>query len=182
MRITGGAYCGRTIELPDSSMEIRPAMDRMRESVFAILGDLTGLSFLDLFSGSGIIALEAASRGAYPVTCVERDRTKFPTLLRNVSISEKHIECKAQPVELFLARNREGFDLVFLDPPFPYSYRLDLLKLLSKKESLLAGGLLIIHFPREDRLPDKVDRLLLEDERRYGRSIVRFYRKDKPLD
>jgi 16S rRNA (guanine(966)-N(2))-methyltransferase RsmD len=182
MRITGGAYCGRTIELPDSSMEIRPAMDRMRESVFAILGDLTGLSFLDLFSGSGIIALEAASRGAYPVTCVERDRTKFPTLLRNVSISEKHIECKAQPVELFLARNRESFDLVFLDPPFPYSYRLDLLKLLSKKESLLAGGLLLIHFPREDRLPDKIDRLLLEDERRYGRSIVRFYRKDKSLD
>ena len=74
MRITGGAYCGRIIELPESSMEIRPAMDRMRESVFAILGDLTGLSFLDLFSGSGIIALEAASRGAHPVVCVERDR------------------------------------------------------------------------------------------------------------
>jgi len=177
MRVTGGIYCGRTIELPDSSMEIRPAMDRMRESVFAVLGDLTGLSFLDLFSGSGIIGLEASSRGAYPVVCVERDRAKFPILLRNVSISQRHIECKAQPVELFLARNREGFDLVFLDPPFPYSYRLDLLKLLSKKESLKPGGLLLIHFPREDRLPDRVADLALEDERRYGRSFVRFYRK-----
>ncbi|MDX9828045.1 MAG: 16S rRNA (guanine(966)-N(2))-methyltransferase RsmD [Spirochaetia bacterium] len=179
MRITGGAYCGRTIEVPDSSMEIRPAMDRMRESVFAILGDLSGLSFLDLFSGSGIIALEAASRGAHPVVCVERDRVKFPTLLKNVSIAERHIECKAQPVELFLSRNKERFDLVFLDPPFPYLYRLDLLKVLSKKESLVPGGLLLIHFPREDRLSDRIDRLILEDERRYGRSHVRFYRKTK---
>jgi 16S rRNA (guanine(966)-N(2))-methyltransferase RsmD len=177
MRVTGGIYCGRTIELPDSSMEIRPAMDRMRESVFAILGDLTGLSFLDLFSGSGIIALEASSRGAHPVVCVERDRAKFPILLKNVSIAERHIECKAQPVELFLARNRESFDLVFLDPPFPYAYRLDLLKVIAKKESLKLGGRLLIHFPREDRLPDSIASLRLEDERRYGRSFMRFYRK-----
>ncbi len=177
MRVTGGIYCGRTIELPDSSMEIRPAMDRMRESVFAILGDLTGLSFLDLFSGSGIIALEASSRGAHPVVCVERDRAKFPILLKNVSIAERHIECKAQPVELFLARNRESFDLVFLDPPFPYAYRLDLLKVIAKKESLKPGGRLLIHFPREDRLPDSIASLRLEDERRYGRSFMRFYRK-----
>ena len=64
MRITGGTLCGRRIEMPDGI--IRPAMDRMRESVFAILGDLSGRSFLDIFSGSGIIALEAASRGADP--------------------------------------------------------------------------------------------------------------------
>lgn len=129
------------------------------------------------FSGSGIIALEASSRGAHPVVCVERDRAKFPILLKNVSIAERHIECKAQPVELFLARNRESFDLVFLDPPFPYAYRLDLLKVIAKKESLKPGGRLLIHFPREDRLPDSIASLRLEDERRYGRSFMRFYRK-----
>jgi 16S rRNA (guanine966-N2)-methyltransferase len=67
MRITGGKYRGRIVEVPKGTLEIRPAMDRMRESVFAVLGDLSGLSFLDLFSGSGIIAMEAASRGAYPL-------------------------------------------------------------------------------------------------------------------
>jgi 16S rRNA (guanine(966)-N(2))-methyltransferase RsmD len=152
-------------------------MDRMRESVFAVLGDLTGLSFLDLFSGSGIIALEAASRGAWPIVCVERDRAKFPLLLKNISISEKRIECKAQPVELFLERNKQAFDLVFLDPPFPYPYRLDLLKSLSAGRSLADKGLVLIHFPREDRLPDAVGSLRSEDERKYGRSIVRFYRQ-----
>jgi len=177
MRITGGIYRGRVIELPSAQLEIRPAMDRMRESVFAVLGDLTGLSFLDLFSGSGIIALEAASRGANPVTCVERDRAKFPILLKNVSIAEQRIECKAQPVELFLVRNRQAFDIAFLDPPFPYAYKLDLLKALESGSSLAGGGLALIHFPKEDKLPAEVKSLALEDERVYGRSIVRFYRK-----
>ena len=62
MRITGGLYSGRIVKMPEGDLKIRPAMDRMRESVFAVLGDLTGFSFCDLFSGSGIIGLEAASR------------------------------------------------------------------------------------------------------------------------
>jgi len=183
MRITGGIYKGRTIEIPTGQLEIRPAMDRMRESVFAVLGDLSGLSFLDLFSGSGIIALEAASRGANPVVCVERDRGKFPMLLKNVSIAElkeeRRIECKAQPVELFIARNKTSFDIAFLDPPFPYAFRLELLRSLEKGSAISPGGLVLIHFPHEDRLPREIGALVLEDERVYGRSIVRFYRKGK---
>ncbi|MFZ3109825.1 MAG: RsmD family RNA methyltransferase [Rectinemataceae bacterium] len=183
MRITGGIYCGRTIELPNGHLEIRPAMDRMRESVFGVLGDLSGLSFLDLFSGSGIIALEAASRGANPIACVERDRAKFPILLQNVAIAaDQRIECKAQPVELFLLRNKAAFDVAFLDPPFPYAYRLDLMKALAKGPSLKEGGLALIHFPREDKLPHKIGRLSVEDERSFGRSIVRFYRKNKSIE
>lgn len=177
MRITGGQYRGRTIKLPQGKMEIRPAMDRMRESVFAVLGDLSGLSFLDLFSGSGIIALEAASRGAHPVMCVERDKGKFPSLLENVAICERRIECRAMPVELFLTRNKQEFDVVFLDPPFPYAFRLELLRLLCEGASLKPGGLALLHFPREDKLPTTYSCLETIDERVFGRSIVRFYRK-----
>ena len=79
MRITGGKLKGRIIECPDGI--IRPAMDRMRESVFSILGDLTGKSWLDLFSGSGTIAIEAASRGANPIELCEKDKIKVNTLL-----------------------------------------------------------------------------------------------------
>jgi 16S rRNA G966 N2-methylase RsmD len=100
----------------------------MRESVFATLGDLSGLSFLDLFAGSGIIALEAASRGAFPIACVEKDPGKFPILLRNVSIAEERIECKSMPVERFLLRNKVPYSVVFCDPPFPYRYRVELLR------------------------------------------------------
>ena len=75
MRITGGELKGRIIKCPDGI--IRPAMDRMRESVFAVLGPLNGASFLDLFSGSGTIAIEAVSRGASSVELVEKDRIGF---------------------------------------------------------------------------------------------------------
>jgi 16S rRNA (guanine966-N2)-methyltransferase len=177
MRITGGKYRGRTVDVPKGGLEIRPAMDRMRESLFAVLGDLSGLSFLDLFSGSGIIALEAASRGASPVACVEKDPGKFALLLRNVSIAEERIECKSMPVERFMLRNKTAFSIVFLDPPFPYRYRMDLLSSLAEGPSLAPGGLALIHYPAEDPLPDAIGALVLEDEREYGRSHVRFYRK-----
>ncbi len=177
MRITGGKYRGRTVAVPKGGSEIRPAMDRMRESVFAVLGDLTGLSFLDLFSGSGIIALEAASRGASPIACVERDPAKFDLLLKNVSIASERIECKSMPVERFLLRNKASFSLAFCDPPFPYRFRAELLSSLADGPSVASGGLVLVHFPQEDPLPDAVSSLRLEDERGFGRSVVRFYRK-----
>ncbi len=177
MRITGGKYGGRIVDVPKGSLEIRPAMDRMRESVFAVLGDLTGLSFLDLFSGSGVIALEAASRGASPVACVEKDADKFKLLLHNVSIADDRIECKSMPVERFLLRNKKSFSIVFLDPPFPYRFRLDLLTSLAQGPTAAPGGLVLVHFPAEDSLPETTGDLTLEDEREFGRSRVRFYRK-----
>jgi 16S rRNA (guanine(966)-N(2))-methyltransferase RsmD len=177
MRVTGGKYCGRTIDVERGSLEIRPAMDRMRESVFAVLGDLSGLSFLDLFSGSGILGLEAASRGASPVVCIEKDPDKFPALLRNVSIAEERIECHSMPVERFLLRNKRAFSVVFCDPPFPYKFRAELLEKLAKGPTVAQGGLVLMHFPRGERLADEIASLSLVDLREYGRSIVRFYKK-----
>jgi 16S rRNA (guanine(966)-N(2))-methyltransferase RsmD len=177
MRVTGGKYCGRTIKVFHGDLEIRPAMDRMRESVFAVLGDLSGLSFLDLFSGSGIIGLEAASRGAFPIVCVEKDGEKFSTLIKNVSIAEERIECKSMPAERFLLRNKTPFAIVFLDPPFPYRFKSSLLESLSSGPTLAPGGLALLHFPRGEGIPREYERLALEDEREYGRSLVRFYRK-----
>ena len=133
MRITGGKLKGRIIKCPDSI--IRPAMDRMRESVFAILGDLNGKSWLDLFSGSGTIAIEAVSRGAQRVDLCEKDRLKVKTVLDNVSITEKEmnvkIHCHFMAVELFLKRCKDQFDYIFFDPPFPYKFHEDLIKTAS---------------------------------------------------
>jgi 16S rRNA (guanine(966)-N(2))-methyltransferase RsmD len=179
LRITGGKYRGRIVLVPKGGLEIRPAMDRMRESVFAALGDLSGLSFLDLFSGSGIIALEAASRGASPVTCVEKDPVKFATLLRNVSMADERIECKSIPAERYLLRNKTGFSIVFLDPPFPYRHRAQLLSSLAEAPSASPGGLVLLHFPAEDPPLSAIGALTVEDEREYGRSRVRFYRKSR---
>lgn len=151
-------------------------MDRMRESVFAILGDLTGKSFLDLFSGSGIIALEASSRGADPVEAVEMDSLKRSTLLKNVSIAERRIECRFMAVELYVRRARRSFDLVFCDPPFPYRFKRELVGSIAASTLVVPGSRVLIHRPREDAFPDAIPPLVLEDRREYGRSIVDFYR------
>lgn len=176
MRVTGGTYRGRRVACPPGA--IRPAMDRMRESVFAILGDLSGKSFLDLFSGSGIIGIEAASRGASEITFVEKERRKMEVLKLNTSFVEEQMRFFCVPVERFLAANRRGFDLVFADPPFDYRNKRTILEIADRTHTIEAGGSLLIHFPSEDRLPETVGRLDMYDCREYGRSIVGFYTID----
>lgn len=181
MRITGGKLKGRIIKCPDGI--IRPAMDRMRESVFAILGDLSGKSWLDLFSGSGTIAIEAVSRGASVVHLCEKDKIKIKQVLENVSVTEKEcgvrIACHFMAVELFVKKCKDKFDYIFLDPPFPYKFRTDLLKSISDNKLLNPenpDATVMIHFPEEDTPPDEIGSLVLADKRVYGRSIVHFYK------
>ncbi|WP_318664143.1 16S rRNA (guanine(966)-N(2))-methyltransferase RsmD [Treponema sp.] len=177
MRITGGNLKGRTIKCPDGV--IRPAMDRMRESVFAILGDLAGKSWLDLFSGSGTIAIEAVSRGATHVELCEKDKIKVKTVLDNVSITEKEmgvkINCHFMAVELFLKRCKGKFDYIFFDPPFPYKFHEQLVEEAGQRELLNQGGFIMVHRPEEHFMPDEIGNLKRVDQRIYGRSIVDFY-------
>jgi len=180
MRITGGELKGRFTKCPDGV--IRPAMDRMRESVFAILGDLSGKSFLDLFSGSGTIAIEAVSRGAENVVLCEKDKIKVKTVLENVTMTEKvmhrKIECHFMPVELFIKRTKTQFDIIFCDPPFPYKFHQDLIKSISDNNLLKENGIVLIHRPSEKDMPDELGNLRKKDYRIYGRSIVDFYEID----
>ena len=178
MRITGGSLGGRTIAVAKGDLEIRPAMDMMRESVFAILGGtLGGATFLDLFSGSGIVGIEAYSRGASEVVLVEKDPAKRRTLLGNAELAEGHAKVRIMPVERYLKYGKEGpFDFVFLDPPFPYRFKRELLEMLEASSLLAETGTAMIHSPREDELPEEIGALRMTDLRKFGRSLVRFYR------
>lgn len=179
MRITGGLLKGRVTTTPYGKMAIRPAMDKMRESVFAILDPvIKDKSFLDLFSGSGTIALEAVSHGAKDVTLCEMDKSKAKIVFDNVKMAEEvgvRIKCHFMAVELYLRRCKEKFDFIFMDPPFPYKFRQELIETAGKKKLLTENGRLLIHYPEEDRLPDRIGNLVLVDKRIYGRSIVNFY-------
>lgn len=176
MRVTGGTLKNRQVQCPKGI--IRPAMDRMRESLFAILGNLEGKSFLDLFTGSGICGLEAYSRGAYPVVLVEKDKSKFPTLLKNAELADRKLECKCMPVELYLQRLKSSFDIIYLDPPFPYQFHYEILHTIAEKQTLVEGCLILMHRPKEKNLPAEILSLTRIDQRIYGRSIVDFYRKN----
>lgn len=177
MRITGGKLSGRKTKRPAGT--IRPAMDRMRESVFAVLGDLSGKSFLDLFSGSGTIAIEAVSRGASDVELCEGDKGKACTVLENVSIAERDagvkIKCHFMPAEYFIKRCRRKFDYIFFDPPFSYRFHAQIVESAARGGLLEKGGKIMIHRPEEVAMPEKLGALRLSDRRAYGRSVVDFY-------
>ncbi len=174
MRITGGSYRGRTIACPKGI--IRPAMDRMRESLFSILGDITGYSFLDLFSGSGCVGIEAASRGAEPVVLVEKDSQKKPVILKNISFVEEEISLKMMSAEKYMMICQRKFDLVYMDPPFPMEGKIKLIEQASKAGILEDEGIMMIHYPSEERWPEKVGDFTVFDKRTYGRSILLFFR------
>jgi 16S rRNA (guanine(966)-N(2))-methyltransferase RsmD len=154
-------------------------MDRMRESVFAVLGDLSGASFLDLFSGTGIIALEAASRGASYVEAVEMDRVKRAALLKNASISPIRVNCRFMAVELSVRRARRSFDCIFCDPPFPYRYKWSLVRDIAASPLAKDGSLILLHRPREDFFETDITFVQKEQAKEYGRSVVEFLRVRK---
>ncbi len=177
MRITGGKYRSRIVKCPKGI--IRPAMDRMRESLFSILGDLSEQSFLDLFSGSGLVGIEAASRGAKPVVLVEKDPGKKRVIRENMEIVEEDIRLLLMPVERFLKQFNTSYDFVYRDPPFPFTEKVKMVEEVSRLGVVKAGGQIIIHYPEEDKWPEKVDDLEVIDTRKYGRSILLFFRKPK---
>jgi 16S rRNA (guanine(966)-N(2))-methyltransferase RsmD len=150
-------------------------MDKMRESVFACLGTLYGLSFLDIFSGSGIIALEAASRGALLVEAVEQDKQKGKILLENVSISPCRINCRFMPAELYVKRAKTSFDIIFLDPPFPYQFKWELVGNIASSPLVKNETRILIHRPRRDYLKKEIQGLEKADTREYGNSSVDFF-------
>jgi 16S rRNA (guanine(966)-N(2))-methyltransferase RsmD len=152
-------------------------MDQMRESVFACLGDLSDKSFLDIFSGSGVIALEAASRGASRIEAVENDPLKRKTLLENVSISPVRIHCRFMSAELYVKRSKLPFDFIFLDPPFPYQYKWELVSRIAASPLVSQHSLILMHRPRQDYQKENIAALERTDSREYGRSVVDFFRK-----
>ena len=178
MRITGGIAGGIRITTPPG--EVRPAMDRMRESLFSILGPCGGISFLDLFSGSGVVGLEALSRGARRVTFVEKERRKRATMQNNLERVlaavdyEPEVRIVTAPVERFVQRGKDAYDIIYLDPPFAYAHKNDLLAKLSRSALPEDGSLIILHYPKEETIiPGEFE---LVDEREYGRSHLLFLR------
>jgi 16S rRNA (guanine(966)-N(2))-methyltransferase RsmD len=123
VRIVGGEWRSRRIRFAPRA-GVRPTPGRVRETLFNWLGqDLTGLSCLDLFAGSGALGFEAASRGAARVVMVERDRAAYAALEANRdALGARQVELVRGDALEFLRRARSEYEVVFLDPPFATDY------------------------------------------------------------
>jgi 16S rRNA (guanine966-N2)-methyltransferase len=131
VRIVGGTWRSRRIRFTPRA-GLRPTPDRVRETLFNWLGqDLTGLSCLDLFAGSGALGFEAASRGASRVVMVERDRAAYEALSANKALLDARQVELVRGDALEFGRGVGGlFDVIFLDPPFDADYWNRLIPLL----------------------------------------------------
>ena len=119
VRIIGGAWRGRIVRFPKAAA-LRPTPDRVRETLFNWLGqELTGRRCLELYAGTGVLSLEAASRGAALAVAVERDRMLLDALCATAALlGAAAVEAHWADARAFAGRERRDFDVIFLDPPF----------------------------------------------------------------
>lgn len=157
VRIIGGLWRRRLLRFPDIP-GLRPTPDRVRETLFNWLGqDLTGLSCLDAFAGSGALGLEAASRGAARVLLLERNAQALSALRDNIrGLGVAGAEPLGLDALAFLTGPGENFDVIFLDPPFADGLLESALTHAATR--LLPGGKIYAESPRP-LSPELLDRL-----------------------
>ena len=152
MRIIAGSLRGRRLNPPDR-LPVRPTTDMARESLFNILNnyvDYEDCTVMDLFSGTGAVALEFVSRGARQVTAIEINAQCTDFIKQTASqfgVSNLHV-VRADVFDL-LKRANKRFDIIFADPPYALDKLADLPNLIFEKEVLADDGIFVLEHPRE---------------------------------
>ena len=177
VRILGGRLQGRRLDVPGSA---RPTTSKVREALFSIWGgDVAGRRFLDLFAGSGVVGLEALSRGAVQSTFVESSKNALMTLRRNCQLAERGsyrlVALQLPKVGTKLAK--EGFAFVFADPPYDFDQYAPLLAAV--RPLVTEDGELVIEHSSRATLP-AVSGWQEGQTRRYGESCLSFLRPVSP--
>jgi 16S rRNA (guanine966-N2)-methyltransferase len=181
MRVIAGTCKGRRLVAPKGS-HTRPALDRIKESVFSILFDVNGQGVLDLFAGSGSVGIEALSRGAASATFVENDPAALKALATNLDACgfEGQSTIIKQDVARALTRlvkQNAVFDLIFVDPPYLKNLVNKTLTQLGASELMHDGSRIVVeHHPKEPI--DDIPGLVLTDTRKYGQTLISFLKKD----
>jgi 16S rRNA (guanine966-N2)-methyltransferase len=177
MRVIAGTHRGRRLVAPPG-IDTRPTSDRVRESLFSILGPLDGERVLDLFAGSGALGIEALSRGAASVVFCDVSRTAVDAIRSNLHAlgMDAQVVCDDARRVLRNAHARgAAYDLVFLDPPYREAaqWATDLSALVPAV--LASDGRVVSESDR--RAPLQIE-LPLADERRYGDTLIRIHTHD----
>ena len=175
MRIIAGNLGGRNFD-PPRGHRTHPMSEKMRGALFAVLGDIEGLTVLDGFSGSGALSFEALSRGAKEALAIESDRQAQDTITQNITSLGLQNSCqliRANTSSWADNNSDVQFDLVLCDPPYD-DLQLKLLEKLATHTKI--SGTYVLSYPGANEVP-KLTGLELLTAKSYGDSQLAFYRK-----
>jgi 16S rRNA (guanine966-N2)-methyltransferase len=182
MRVIAGRLGGRRLKAP-GGRATRPTSDRVREALFAMLGDVQGARVLDLFAGTGALGIEALSRGAERAVFVERDGAALAALQANLEALEIGVDAaEVRRMEALAAlrsasRAKETYDLLFIDPPYARARRPEPDRLGRELSALLVpllepGARIVVESDRRAPLALAVE---VERQKRYGDTLITIH-------
>jgi len=179
VRIISGSKKGHKLEIPSTS--IRPTIDRVKEALFSIIGDeVLNTKFLDMFSGSGSIGLEALSRGAQFVAFVDNKINCIKIIkknLNNLGFNENFKVIYSDAFQIHKHLKNIQFNIVFIDPPYERKeLQKKSLNYLLTKNMIHKDSLIIVEASSKHSSPNIISQLSIIKEAKYGDTILYFYR------
>ncbi len=172
MRVCGGTYRGLNL-VPFPGLDIRPTSDRAKISIFNILGDIQGLTCLDLFCGTGSLGIECLSRGASFVHFNDKSAQSIEVMKKNL----KKLKCTnwsfTQTDYAVCLGRRKRYDIICIDPPYKEDIGIKSLEIIGRDRLLTDNGVAI--FERDIPFDGHIDGLTLTDTRRYGKAHISFF-------
>lgn len=182
MRVISGTARGTKLKTPEG-MQTRPTSDRVKEAIFSVVQfDVPGSRFLDLFGGSGQMAIEALSRGADAAVIVDGRREACKLIQDNLHLTRLQDRAKVVQSDYlaYLDRCRETFDLIFLDPPYAEVFLENALKKISEIDILSDRGIIICERPADKLAELEIHGLQRGKDYRYGKTwVTLFHKADK---
>jgi len=179
LRITGGAYKGKRLSVPDNP-DLRPTPEKVREAFFNLIGlEIRDSRFLDAFAGTGAMGLEALSRGASFAVFIERDPATAASIRENIQDLGALSRSLVIKKDFFSASMaiKSMCDILFLDPPYHKNHYLDILDHLSEGMEIRDTCSIALEHFKKNLLPDRAGRLVKDRWRTYGDTVLSFYKK-----
>lgn len=178
MRIISGKARGTKLYTLEGE-NTRPTLDRVKESLFNIIqNDIQDKVFLDLFSGSGAIGLEAVSRGARKSILCDKSKEAFKIIKRNIEKThlEQNIELYNESYDVMLKKLKEKIDIVYIDPPYKSDLIYKSIELMIENKLLENESLIIVETDQEEKITEVINKLNIKiiDKRKYGRAHLIF--------
>ncbi len=179
IRVIAGTARGRKLKLvPGDST--RPIMDRVKEALFSIIGyRIIDACFLDLFAGTGSVGIEALSRGAAQAVMLDLDRRAIDTIRDNVraaNVEDRAVVRRGDAFAFLAQPPRELFDYIYIAPPqYGGLWKRALMMLDERPAWLDDDTTVIVQIDPSEREQLELTHLMLDDERKYGKTLLLFF-------